>query len=51
MSTRSVAESGFNRGAATGLALHYFCAVRVIAGTITINSWTSDATIHTTTQA
>ena len=47
----SVAESGFNRGAATGLALHYFCAVRVIAGTITINSWTSDATIHTTTQA
>ncbi|MER7841675.1 hypothetical protein ABTY98_38770 [Streptomyces sp. NPDC096040] len=46
----SVSESGFNKPAAGTLALHYFVAVRVIAGTITINSWTSDATIHTTTQ-
>ncbi|PWI15953.1 hypothetical protein DI272_18635 [Streptomyces sp. Act143] len=47
----SVSESGFDRAANSTLALHFFCAVRVIAGTITINSWTSDATIHTTTQA
>ncbi|MEU7323423.1 hypothetical protein ABZ682_23155 [Streptomyces griseoviridis] len=46
----SVSESGFSKLASDGLALHYFCAIRVIAGTITINSWTSDATIHTTTQ-
>ncbi|MGW2951497.1 hypothetical protein [Streptomyces eurythermus] len=46
----SVAEAGFDKPASSGLALHYFVAVRVIAGTITINSWTSDATIHTTTQ-
>ncbi|MFJ4627188.1 hypothetical protein [Streptomyces sp. NPDC088847] len=46
----SVSESGFNKAASGTLALHYFCAVRVLTGTITINSWTSDATIHTTTQ-
>ncbi|MEU5497983.1 hypothetical protein [Streptomyces griseofuscus] len=46
----SVSEAGFGKPASSTLALHYFVAVRVIAGTITINSWTSDATIHTTTQ-
>ncbi|MFI0827294.1 hypothetical protein ACH4Q7_22880 [Streptomyces roseolus] len=47
----SVAETGFDKAAAGGLALHYFCAINVLTGTVGINSWTSDATIHTTTQA
>ncbi|MET8609820.1 hypothetical protein [Streptomyces misionensis] len=46
----SVSTSGYSIPAGSGVALHYFVAVRVTAGTITLNSWTSDGTIHTTTQ-
>jgi hypothetical protein len=47
----SIAETGFNRAAGSGLTLNMFPAVNVLTGTIGINSWTSDGTIHTTTQA
>lgn len=47
----SIAESGFNRLAGGTLVLNMFPAVNVLTGTIGINSWTSDATIHITTQA
>ncbi|MFD5570480.1 hypothetical protein [Streptomyces cadmiisoli] len=46
----SISETGFNRAPGAALTLNMFPAVNVIAGSIGINSWTSDGTIHTTTQ-
>ncbi|MFE0545204.1 hypothetical protein [Streptomyces sp. NPDC058891] len=47
----STAETAFDVLPANGVTLNYFAAINVTAGTITINSWTSDGTIHTTTQS
>jgi hypothetical protein len=46
-----VCEAMFNLPAGSGSTVVYFPAVNVLTGTIGINSWTSDGTIHTTTQA
>ncbi|MGW2074275.1 hypothetical protein ACWCPK_38565 [Streptomyces sp. NPDC001953] len=47
----STSETAFDVLPGNGVLLNYFCAINVTAGTITINSWTSDGTIHTTTQS
>ncbi|MFB7496105.1 hypothetical protein ACFC09_15660 [Streptomyces sp. NPDC056161] len=49
--TGSVSEALFNIPAGNAAQVLFFPAVNVTAGTIGINSWTSDGTIRTTTQA
>ncbi|MGW6391221.1 hypothetical protein ACWFR1_12130 [Streptomyces sp. NPDC055103] len=46
----SLFESGYNIAAGSTMQLVMWPAVRVVAGSLTINSWLSDADLHTTTQ-
>ncbi|MFD4314990.1 hypothetical protein [Streptomyces sp. NPDC058548] len=47
----SVTEASFNLAPDGTLQLVMWPAIRVVAGSVTINSWISDASIHTTTQS